>query len=123
YSSSPKAKRIEFRTPDPSCNGYLAFAALLLAGIDGIENKIDPGQPLDKNIYKLSAAELKDVKSCPASLDEALRNLHKDHAFLLRGNVFTEDVIETWVDYKMENEVQKVRLCPVPAEFQLYYDV
>jgi glutamine synthetase len=123
YSSSPKAKRIEYRTPDPSCNGYMAFAAMLMAGLDGIQNKIDPGQPLDKNIYKLSPEELKDVGKAPGSLDEALKALRNDHEFLLKGDVFTQDVIDTWIDYKEEHEVNPMRLRPVPMEFNLYYDI
>lgn len=123
YSANPKSKRIEFRTPDPSCNGYLAFAAILMAGLDGIQNRLDPGQPLDKNIYKLSPEELKGVRHAPSSLDEALSALKGDHAFLLRGDVFTEDVIETWISYKMEQEVAPMRLRPVPYEFSLYYDI
>jgi glutamine synthetase len=123
YSSSPKAKRIEFRTPDPSCNPYLAFAAMLLAGLDGIQNKIDPGKALDKNIYGLSPQELAEIRSIPASLDEALAHLKKDHEFLLKGNVFSEDLIETWIDYKMTSEVNETRLRPAPVEYQLYYDV
>lgn len=122
YSSSPKAKRLEFRTPDPSCNPYIAFAAMLLAGIDGIENKIDPGQPMDKNIYHLAPEELKNIPSAPGSLDEALNALEKDHEFLLKGDVFTKDLIETWISYKWENEVNPVRLRPVPQEFFMYYD-
>jgi len=123
YSASPKTKRIEFRTPDPSCNGYLAFAAILMAGLDGIQNRLSPGEPLDKNIYKLSPEELKNVKHVPASLDEALKALERDHAFLLRGDVFTQDVIDMWISYKMENEVRPMRLRPVPFEFSLYYDI
>lgn len=123
YSANPKSKRIEFRTPDPSCNGYLAFAAILMAGLDGIQNRLSPGEPLDKNIYKLTPEELKNVKHVPASLDEALIALEKDHAFLLRGDVFTQDVIDMWISYKMENEVQPMRLRPVPFEFSLYYDI
>ena len=122
-STNPKAKRIEYRTPDPSCNGYLAFAAMLMAGLDGIENKIDPGQPLDKDIYGLSPEELKDIPSAPASLEEALKALEADHDFLLKGDVFTPDVIEKWIEYKMEAVVNPVRLRPVPLEFQLYYDI
>ena len=122
-STNPKAKRIEYRTPDPSCNGYLAFAAMLMAGLDGIENKIDPGQPLDKDIYGLSPEELKDIPSAPASLEEALKALEADHDFLLKGDVFTPDVIEKWIEYKMEAEVNPVRMRPVPLEFQLYYDI
>lgn len=123
YSASPKAKRIEFRTPDPSCNPYLAFAAMLMAGLDGVENKIDPGQPLDKNIYGLSPEELKKVPSIPASLEESLEALREDHSFLLKGGVFTEDLLDTWIDFKMENEVSPSRLRPTPMEFALYYDV
>ncbi|HEY3355941.1 MAG TPA: type I glutamate--ammonia ligase [Polyangia bacterium] len=122
YSPSPKAKRIEFRTPDPSCNPYIAFSAMLLAGLDGIEHQIDPGEPLDKDIYALSPEELKDVPSSPFSLDEALGSLKRDYEFLLKGDVFTRDVIETWIEYKMEAEVQPVRLRPTPFEFGLYYD-
>jgi len=121
-SNNPKAKRIEYRTPDPSCNGYLAFAAMMMAGLDGIENKIDPGQPLDKDIYGLSPEELKDIPNVSGSLLEALENLKADHAFLLKGDVFTEDLIEKWIEYKMEAEVDPVRMRPVPLEFQLYYD-
>jgi glutamine synthetase len=123
YSPSPKAKRIEVRFPDPACNGYLAFAAMAMAGIDGIENKIDPGEPLDKNIYGLSPEELANVPSMPGSLEEALNNLEEDHDFLLKGGVFTQDAIETWVSYKREAEVDPVRMRPHPHEFALYYDV
>jgi glutamine synthetase len=123
YSASPKAKRIEFRTPDPSCNPYLGFAAMLLAGLDGIQNKIDPGQPMDKNIYGLSPQELAEIRSLPASLEDSLAVLKKDHEFLLKGNVFTQDLIETWIDMKMTSEVSETRLRPTPMEFQLYYDV
>src|SRR5207253_8537512 len=100
--SSPKAKRLEVRTPDPTANPYLAFAAMLMAGLDGIQNKIKPGDPLDKDIYALSPEELKDIPRAPASLDEALNNLKRDHAFLLKGDVFTKDVIATWIDWKWE---------------------
>ena len=123
YSSSPKAKRIEFRTPDPSCNGYLAFSAMLMAVIDGIENKIDPGDPLDKNIYDLPPEELAEIDSTPGSLDEALMALDEDNEFLLKGDVFTPDVIERWIEYKSENEADAVRLRPHPHEFYLYYDI
>ena len=123
YSASPKAKRIEFRTPDPSCNGYLAFSAMLMAALDGIENKIDPGEPLDKDIYGMSPEELADVPSAPGSLQEALAALAEDHAFLLKGDVFTQDVIDTWISYKTENEVNDVNLRPHPHEFFLYYDI
>jgi len=123
YSASPKAKRIEFRTPDPSCNGYLAFSAILMAALDGIENKIDPGEPLDKDIYGMSPEELADVPSAPGSLQEALAALADDHAFLLKGDVFTQDVIDTWIAYKTKNEVNDVNLRPHPHEFFLYYDI
>lgn len=123
YSTSPKAKRIEFRTPDPSCNGYLAFSAMLMAVIDGIENKIDPGDPLDKNIYDLPPEELAEIPSAPGSLDESLAALKEDHAFLMKGDVFTEDVISKWVDYKIEKEVNAVKLRPHPHEFFLYFDI
>lgn len=123
YSSNPKAKRIEVRFPDGSCNPYLAFSAMLMAGIDGIINKIDPGEPLDKDIYALPPEELKNIPSTPGSLEEALRALEKDHDFLLRGDVFTEDVIETWIKYKWEKEVNPLRMRPHPYEFVLYFDV
>lgn len=123
YSPSPKAKRIEFRPPDPSCNPYLAFAAMLMAGLDGVLNKIDPGQPLDKDIYDLSPEELRGVPSMPASLDEALDCLEQDHAFLLKGEVFTEELIETYIAYKRKHEAEAVRLRPHPYEFELYYDI
>lgn len=123
YSSSPKAKRVEFRCPDPSCNPYLAFSSMLMAGLDGIQNKIDPGDPLDKDIYELSLDELARVRSVPGSLDDALMALEKDYDFLLKGNVFTEDLISTWINYKRENEVIPVQLRPTPQEFSLYYDI
>ncbi|MBU1739972.1 MAG: glutamine synthetase, partial [Proteobacteria bacterium] len=122
YSPSPKAKRAEVRFPDPSCNGYLAFAAMLMAGLDGIENKIDPGEPLDKDIYALAPEELADVPSTPGSLAEALEELSADHEFLLKGDVFTRDAIDMWIDYKTEHEVDALRLRPHPYEFALYYD-
>ncbi|MDH3997778.1 MAG: type I glutamate--ammonia ligase [Desulfuromonadales bacterium] len=121
-TDNPKAKRVEYRTPDPSCNGYLAFAALLMAGLDGIENKIDPGEPLDKDIYGLSPEELKDIPNVAGTLNEALDSLEADHDFLLKGDVFTKDVIEMWLDYKRANEVDAVRMRPCPEEFALYYD-
>jgi glutamine synthetase len=123
YSSNPRAKRVEFRSPDPSCNGYLAFSAMLMAGLDGITNRIDPGKPIDKNLYDLPPAEAKEVKSTPGSLDQALDALEADHAFLLRGDVFTKDVIETWLTYKRDKEVDAIRLRPHPHEFHLYYDI
>lgn len=122
YSPSPKAKRVEYRCPDPSCNPYLAFSALLMAVIDGIQNKIDPGEPLDKDIYDLTPEEMKNVPTTPGSLDGALAALRKDHEFLLRGDVFTPDVIDTWIWYKTENEVDAMRLRPHPYEFCLYFD-
>jgi glutamine synthetase len=122
YSSSPKAIRIEFRTPDPSCNPYLAFAALLMAGIDGIQRRLDPGEPLDKDIYSMSPEELKGVPSAPGSLDDALAALQKDHEFLLRGDVFSKDLLDAWIDWKKLNESDAVRMRPHPHEFTLYYD-
>ncbi|MBU0715660.1 MAG: type I glutamate--ammonia ligase [Verrucomicrobia bacterium] len=123
YSTSPKAKRIEFRCPDPSCNPYLAFSAILMAAVDGILNKVDPGEPLDKDIYDLPPEELAKVPQTPGSLRDALMALEKDHAFLLKNDVFTQDVIETWIDYKMKNEVLALDLRPHPWEFALYYDI
>jgi len=123
YSTSPKAKRIEFRTPDPSCNGYLAFSAMLMAVIDGIQNKIDPGDPLDKDIYNLPPEELAEIPSAPGSLDDALEALKADQEFLLKGDVFTQDAIDMWIEYKMENEVNDIKLRPHPHEFYLYYDI
>ncbi len=123
YSASPKTKRIEFRCPDPSCNPYLAFAGMLMAGLDGIANKIDPGDPLDKDIYELKPEEANGVPSTPGSLQDALKALEEDHDFLLKGEVFTEDVIKTWIDYKMEKEVKPMQLRPHPYEFSLYYDI
>ena len=122
YSGSPKSTRIEYRPPDPSANPYLAFAAMLMAGLDGVQNKIDPGAPLDKNIYDLSPAELKKVPSVAGSLDEALDCLEKDHAFLLKGDVFTADFLEMWIGAKRK-EHDAIRLRPHPYEFSLYYDV
>jgi glutamine synthetase len=123
YSPSPKTKRVEVRYPDPSCNPYLTFAAMLMAGLDGVENKIDPGEPLDKDIYGLTPEEAKGIPVMPGSLDEALSELETDHDFLLRGNVFTEDAIDTWIDYKRQNEVDPVRVRPHPHEFELYFDI
>ena len=122
YSQSPKAKRVEYRTPDGSCNPYLAFSALMMAGLDGILNKLDPGDPLDKDIYDLSPEELKNIPSAPGSLEDALNALERDHDFLLKGDVFTEDVIDSWIDYKMTKEVKPMALRPHPYEFHLYYD-
>jgi glutamine synthetase len=123
YSQSPKAKRVEVRYPDPACNPYLAFAAMLMAGIDGVLNKIHPGEPLDKNIYALSPEEAKGIPTMPGSLDEALRELENDHEFLLQGGVFNADLIESYLDYKRENDVDAIRLRPHPHEFELYFDV
>jgi len=123
YSRSEKAKRIEFRTPDPTCNPYLSFAACVMAGLDGIHNKIDPGKPMDKDLYELPPEEAKEIKQLPGSLDVVLDNLERDHAFLLKGDVFTKDLIETWIDYKRKNEVDPIRLRPHPWEFALYFDI
>src|SRR5881396_3794940 len=123
YSPSPKAKRVEFRPPDPAANPYLAFAGMLMAGLDGITNKINPGEPLDKDIYDLSPEEMKNVPSMPASLEEALNCLEDDHTFMTKGDVFTEELIETFIDYKRKNEAEAMRLRPHPYEFALYYDV
>ena len=123
YSASPKSKRLEFRPPDPSCNPYLAFSAMLMAGLDGVLNKLDPGESLDKDIYDLTPEELKSVPSMPGSLDEALDCLENDHNFLLKGDVFTEELLETFINYKRKNEAEAVRLRPHPYEFALYYDI
>ncbi|MDX9924436.1 MAG: type I glutamate--ammonia ligase [Ignavibacteriaceae bacterium] len=123
YSNSPKSKRVEFRCPDPAANPYLAFSAILMAGIDGIVNRIEPGEPLDKDIYDMSPEDLKDVPSTPESLGAALKALADDHEYLLKGDVFTEDVIHTWINYKIEKEIKPMALRPTPHEFELYYDV
>ena len=123
YSPNPKAKRVEFRCPDPSCNPYLAFSAMLMAALDGIQNKIDPGQPLDRNIYDLKPEEAVDIPTTPGSLSESLSALERDHEFLLMGNVFTRDVIQTWIDYKRDNEVDALAQRPHPYEFCMYYDI
>jgi glutamine synthetase len=122
YSQSPKAKRLEVRFPDASCNAYLAFSAMLMAGLDGIQNKIDPGEPLDKDIYDLPPEELAEVPSLPGSLDKALDALEIDHSFLLKGEVFTEALIRRWIEYKIDKEINPVRMRPHPLEFALYYD-
>jgi glutamine synthetase len=122
YFDTPASKRVEFRCPDPTCNPYLAFAAMLMAGIDGILNKTDPGEPLDVNIYEMSAEEARKVKQVPSSLGESLDALEKDHDFLLRGDVFTRDLIDTWLEYKRTRELDPVRLRPHPYEFYLYFD-
>jgi len=123
YSTSEKSKRFEFRCPDPSCNPYLAFSALTMAAIDGILNKIDPGDPLDKDIYDLPPEEAARVEKTPGTLRDALAALKADHEFLLKGDVFTPDVVETWIDYKLENEVVALDIRPHPWEFALYYDI
>lgn len=122
YSPSPKAKRIEVRFPDPAATGYLAFSAMLMAGLDGVKNKIDPGESFEKDLYSLSAEELSHVPTTPGSLDEALKCLEADHKFLLEGDVFTKDFIETWIDYKREKEVDPLRMRPNPLEFHFYFD-
>ncbi|MCI0433674.1 MAG: type I glutamate--ammonia ligase [Gemmatimonadetes bacterium] len=122
YSSNPRARRMEFRCPDPSCNGYLTFSAILMAAMDGIQNRMDPGEPLDRDIYEMTPAELAGTRVTPGSLPEALAALKTDHAFLTRGGVFTDDLIENWIDYKTENEVDPLRMRPHPYEFHLYYD-
>jgi glutamine synthetase len=122
YSQSPKSKRIEFRCPDPTCNPYITFAALVMAGLDGIENKVDPGEPLDKNIYDLPPEELASINKTPPSLGDSLDALEQDHEFLLKGDVFTEDVVRTWIDYKRDREIKPLQSRPHPYEFFLYYD-
>ncbi len=122
YSSNPKAKRFEFRCPDPSCNGYLTFTAMLMAVLDGIEKKIDPGKPLDRDIYDMTPEELSHFQHVPGSLGDALNALEKDNAFLTKGGVFTADLIETWISYKREHELDAIALRPHPYEFHLYYD-
>ena len=122
YTAHPNSKRVEFRPPDPSCNPYLAFSAMLMAGLDGIQNRLDPGQPLDKNSYELAPEEAGRIPTVPGSLEEALNALERDHDFLLEGDVFTPDVIEVWLEYKRQ-EIDKVRLRPHPYEFYLYFDV
>lgn len=122
YEDTPESKRIEYRCPDPTCNPYLAFSAMLMAGLDGIRNRIDPGSPLDTDIYELPPEEAANVPTVPGSLDEALNALEADHDFLLEGGVFTEDVINTWLDLKREREIDPMRLRPHPYEFFLYYD-
>jgi len=121
--SSPKAKRIEFRTPDPSCNPYLAFSAMLMAGLDGIKNKTEPPEPIDKDLYDLPPEDKANVKQVPGDLDEVLVALEGDHQWLLEGGVFTQDVIDTWIEYKRLEERDAVRLRPHPYEFSMYYDV
>jgi glutamine synthetase len=122
YSASPKSKRVEFRPPDPTANPYLSFAALLMAGLDGIQNRIDPGTPVDEDLFELPPELLAKIEHVPHSLDDALDALEADHDFLLKGGVFTEDLIETWIEYKRAEEADQVRLRPHPWEFALYYD-
>ncbi len=122
YSKSPKAKRLEFRCPDPTCNPYLAFPAILMAAIDGIQNKLDPGKPLERDIYEMTKEELKSTPKTPGSLEEAIDALEKDHDFLTKGGVFTSDLIEAWVTWKREKELNPIHLRPHPYEFALYYD-
>jgi len=123
YVEHPKSKRVEFRPPDPSCNPYTAFSAMLMAGLDGIQNRIDPGKPLDKNTYELDPEEAAKIPTVPGSLEEALSALEQDHDFLLKGDVFTKDVIDIWIEYKREREIPAVKLRPHPYEFYLYFDV
>lgn len=120
--NNPKAKRIEFRCPDPSSNPYLAFSAMLMAGLDGIKNRIEPMAPIDKDLYELPPEEAKNIPQTPATLDEALDALEEDHDFLTEGDVFTEDLISTWINYKRDVELNAARLRPTPVEFELYYD-
>jgi glutamine synthetase len=122
YTENPKAKRVEFRCPDPSCNGYLTFSAILMAALDGIQGKMDPGKPLDRDIYEMTREELKSTPKTPGSLEEAISALEKDHAFLLKGSVFTEDLIEAWINWKREKELDEMHLRPHPYEFHMYYD-
>ncbi len=123
YSPNPNAKRIEVRFPDPSANMYLAFSALLMAGLDGIHRKIDPGDAVDKNLYELTSKETKKIPTLPSDLDEALDHLERDHQFLLQGDVFSKDLVESWIAYKRDNEVDQIRIRPHPHEFSLYYNI
>jgi len=122
YSSNPKAKRLEFRCPDPTCNGYVTWTAMLMAALDGIENKIDPGEPLDRDIYEMKPEELAKYPKTPASLEEAINALEADHAFLTKGGVFTDDLVQGWIEWKRKNELAEMALRPHPYEFNLYYD-
>jgi len=124
FATSPAAKRIEFRTPDPSCNPYLAFAAILLAGLDGIQKKLEPPEPIDEDIYELAGTERGDaIARTPGSLDEAIEALQRDHEFLVKDGVFPPDLIETWIELKQEQEIDFIRLRPHPSEFSLYFSV
>ena len=122
YSESPKAKRLEFRCPDPTCNGYITWTAMLMAAIDGIRNKIDPAEPLDRDIYEMTPGELNKYPKTPGSLAEAVDALENDYKFLTAGGVFTDDLIETWISWKRKNELDEMALRPHPHEFNLYYD-
>ncbi|MBU4201427.1 MAG: type I glutamate--ammonia ligase [Verrucomicrobia bacterium] len=122
YSPSPKSKRVEFRCPDPTCNGYLTFAAILMAGVDGIKHKLDPGKPLDRDIYEMTSEELASTRKTPGSLEEAIHALEQDHVFLTQGGVFTDDLVDGWITWKRNQEIDPMRLRPVPHEFHLYYD-
>jgi glutamine synthetase len=121
--TAARAKRVEFRVPDPSANPYLAFAAMLMAGLDGIRNKIEPPEPIDKDLYDLPPDDYSNVRKTPGSLPDVLAALHADHDYLLEGGVFTADLIETWIEWKNANEIDPVRLRPTPHEFAMYYDV
>jgi glutamine synthetase len=122
YSPSPKDKRLEFRCPDPSANGYLAWSAMLMAVIDGIKNKIKPGEPLDRNIYEMTGEELDRIPKVPGSLEQAIDALEADHAYLKAGDVFSEELIQAWITWKRDNEIKPMALRPHPYEFHLYYD-
>ena len=122
YSKTPKSKRLEFRPPDATSNPYLAFSAMLMAGLDGIKRKLDPGEPHDMDMFELSKDELSKIKTVPGSLEKALENLKADNEYLTRGGVFDKEFVETWIDYKLHRENDYVRLRPVPAEFSLYFD-
>lgn len=123
YSDNPKSKRIEFRPPDPACNGYIAFSAMLMAGLDGIQNKIDPGDPTDTDLFEMSEEELKKIPTVPGSLRKSIDALEEDHDYLLKGGVFTQDVIDVWLEYKRKREIDPVRMRPHPYEFYLYFDI
>jgi glutamine synthetase len=123
YSDKPNSKRIEFRCPDPSCNPYLTFAAITMAAIDGIQRQLDPGPSMECDSYELSIEERKRMRPIPQSLEEALGALERDHEFLLAGEVFTQDVVTTWIDYKLKREVEEIRMRPHPFEFCMYYDL
>jgi glutamine synthetase len=122
YSENPKSKRIEFRCPDPTANGYLTWTAIMMAAIDGIQNKTDPGKPLDRDIYEMNDEELSHYPKTPGSLEEAIQALEKDHKFLLAGGVFTKDLIEAWIEWKRTKELKPMEMRPHPYEFHLYYD-